>query len=203
MRDIVRDSKTGRILKTHGMSESRIYRIWIDMKRRCNDTRNRAFCRYGAKGIKVCKEWNDDFIAFYKWSMQNGYNNSLSIDRINNDMGYSPTNCRWTDRIVQSTNRSVTKFIDIDGEKYTIPQLSRLYGINKDTLYSRARRIGYTKDILILSKSKYITYFGKDYRLKDLAEKLGISASLLKYRIDNKWDIRDWGKPSKSSKGSV
>lgn len=193
-----RDSKTGRMLKTHGLSNTRIYTIWVDMKRRCNDTRNKAFNRYGAKGIKVCKEWNENFMSFYLWSMENGYDDSLSIDRIDNDKGYEPGNCRWADRVTQSTNRSVTKFIEIEGEKYTIPQLSRLYGINKNALYARARKIGFTKDILNPPKQNLIDYYGKKYRLTDLAKELGISASLLDYRIKNKWDIKSWGNPTKS-----
>lgn len=89
---------------THNLSSSRIYKIWADMKKRCKSNFERYKSVYKDKGISVCDEWIGDFESFYRWSMENGYKDNLSIDRINNDGNYEPNNCRWTTREVQARN---------------------------------------------------------------------------------------------------
>lgn len=84
-----------RIYPTHGMTETRLYTIWTDMKQRCNNPRDPFFSDYGGRGIKVCEEWETDFSMFYTWAISHGYSIMLTIDRVNNDRGYSPDNCRW------------------------------------------------------------------------------------------------------------
>lgn len=89
----------------HGGSYSRLYHIWIGMKQRCHNPKNKDFGRYGEKGITVCQEWQDSFESFRKWSLANGYSDELSIDRKVNDKGYTPENCRWTTMKEQANNR--------------------------------------------------------------------------------------------------
>lgn len=101
--------------KTHGLSEKhkRLYKIWKEMRYRCNNPNNKSYYRYGGRGIKVCDEWNNSFVPFYEWAMSNGYKedvaesgrNRISIDRIDNDGDYSPDNCRWADDFIQSANK--------------------------------------------------------------------------------------------------
>ena len=95
---------------THGQCLSRLHGVWKGMKERCSNPQHNRYHRYGGRGITVCDEWRNDFQAFYDWAMANGYNKDAfrgqcTIDRIDNDKGYSPDNCRWVDMKVQRHNQ--------------------------------------------------------------------------------------------------
>lgn len=79
----------------HGDTKTRLFSIWIDMRRRCNTPTNKAYKYYGNKGIQVCNEWQDNFITFKFWAILNGYQDNLTIDRINHKGNYEPSNCQW------------------------------------------------------------------------------------------------------------
>ena len=100
-------AKDGRHKKTHGMKGTRIYTTWQNMKARCNNKNNKSYSDYGGRGITVCKEWLNSFEAFYTWAVKNNYTDLLEIDRINNDLGYAPENCRWVDSYTQGANKRV------------------------------------------------------------------------------------------------
>jgi len=85
-------------------SKTRLYRIWFGIKKRCGSVKNTVYIYYGGRGISVCSEWGDNFINFREWALQNGYSDDLSIDRINNDGDYEPSNCRWATRATQARN---------------------------------------------------------------------------------------------------
>lgn len=95
----------------HGKAQTRLYGVWANMIQRCTDPNHQHYHRYGGRGITVCDEWRYNFQAFYEWAMANGYDENAAhgqctIDRIDNDKGYSPDNCRWVDMKTQRHNRS-------------------------------------------------------------------------------------------------
>lgn len=126
---------------THGKSKTRLYRIWTDMRKRCNNANHWAFNLYGGRGITVCDEWCS-FSAFAAWSENNGYSDTLTIDRIDNDIGYSLENCRWVTRTVQANNRSIVNHYSLNGTDYTLRQLCDLSGLSYRCLRSLIHQYG-------------------------------------------------------------
>ena len=124
-------------LTIHGKAKSRLYHIWIGMKQRCYNNKSANFKRYGGRGIYVCDEWKNDYQSFYDWSILNGYDESLTIDRINNDKEYSPQNCRWITIKEQGNNRSTNRYITINNQTKTVAQWAEISGIRTGTLYKR------------------------------------------------------------------
>jgi len=92
----------------HGLAHTRIHNIWKTMIQRCTNPNSKTYPRYGGKGIGVCAEWRNNFICFYGWSVANGYNDQLEIDRIDPNKGYHPDNCRWVGRCVNAQNRGLS-----------------------------------------------------------------------------------------------
>ena len=89
----------------HGMKNTRLYTIWHSMKGRTLYPSTHSYEIYGGKGIRVCKKWKDDFLSFANWAVENGYNDTLTLDRIDNDKDYCPENCRWVTWKQQANNR--------------------------------------------------------------------------------------------------
>ena len=132
--------KNNKISVTHGLSKTRLYHIWQAMKRRCYDKNNRRYEYYGGKGIVVCDEWKNDFLNFYNWAIKNGYQSSLTIDRINVNLEYCPKNCRWASYEIQNNNTSRNHFVFYKGERLTIAQCARKYNIPQSTLWYRVKQ---------------------------------------------------------------
>ena len=121
----------------HGKSNTRLYTIWESMKSRCLYKSHARFKDYGGRGITVCNEWIHDFQTFYDWSMANGYAENLTIDRINNDKGYSPDNCRWVTIKEQENNKRSNHKITYKGETHNIKEWADILEINHRVIRKR------------------------------------------------------------------
>lgn len=122
---------------THHKKNTRLYRIWSCMKQRCYNRNHHAFKNYGGRGIVICEEWKDNFQTFYDWAINNGYNDKLTIDRINNNGNYEPSNCRWITLKEQSLNRQTTRYIAYKGMTKSLAEWSDDLEINYHTLFNR------------------------------------------------------------------
>lgn len=127
---------------SHGKSRTRLYHIHNSMKDRCNNPNDQHYKNYGGRGIKVCDYWNgkDGFLNFYVWSMQNGYKENLTIDRIDVNGNYEPSNCRWATTEQQANNKRTNKRYEVNGESLLIKEVAEKYNISVHTLRARIKR---------------------------------------------------------------
>lgn len=130
----------------HGLRNTRLFRIWNNMKTRCYNPNAEHYDRYGERGIIVCDEWLNDFQAFYDWAMSNGYQENLTLDRKDNDGPYSPNNCRWATQKEQANNTSRCKYITINGETKTAREWCTITGVNYSTALDRIRTCGWSPE---------------------------------------------------------
>lgn len=124
-------------MKKISKHDNRVYRIWHNMNDRCFNKNAKDYKNYGKKGIIVCEEWKNDFMNFYNWAIENGYNDTLTIDRINNKGNYEPQNCRWATMKEQHRNYSQNRFYTINGETKCLTEWCEIYNINYNTVISR------------------------------------------------------------------
>lgn len=108
---------------------SSIHTVWGMMMDRCYNDNSTSADRYSQRGIKVCEEWKEDFISFYKWASRNGYKKGLTLDRINNNGDYKPSNCRWVDAQTQANNRRSNVYVKINNIEMTLANACRYVGL--------------------------------------------------------------------------
>lgn len=130
--------------KTHGKTYTRLYNVWCGMRERCNCKTHPSYRLYGGRGINVCDEWND-FSTFEAWALKNGYDENArrgecTIDRIDNDKGYTPDNCRLVNQKTQMSNVSYNHHVEYNGKTYTVAQLAQEIGMNYYKLLGRIDR---------------------------------------------------------------
>lgn len=193
----------------HGLCYSRLHSIHTGIKQRCYNPNAPRYDRYGERNITVCDEWlgENGFITFYKWAMANGYSDNLTIDRIDNDKGYSPDNCRWVTVAVQNNNKSTSHFITVNGVTHTIAEWAEINGIDKRTIVNRIR-LGWNEEDAVTVKTfgrrslkaksgyrnikinprkdgslVYLVYFTKNH--KHYNKTFGSLEEAIKYRDEN------------------
>ena len=130
----------------HGLEHTRLYGIWSDMRLRCYDEKNIAYHRYGGRGITICDEWKNDVKAFYGWATANGYKDSLTIDRIDNDGNYCPENCRWATVKEQASNRRSNIFVTHNGKTQTMKEWANEVGIPYKVVWARMQKLGWSAE---------------------------------------------------------
>lgn len=137
--------------KIHGLSKEFWYNSYRSMMDRCYREKAANYCRYGGRGIKVCKEWHDIF-EFKKWAITSGYFEGSTIDRIDYDKDYCPENCRWATKKEQAINRQTTRYITHNGETHNVTEWAEIIGIDKGILLNRLWRGWNEHDIFDLNK---------------------------------------------------
>lgn len=125
--------RIGTLRRTHGGSNTRIHQIWKNMRARCNNHKHPAFSTWGGRGITICDEWND-FTVFKEWALRNGYADNLSIERIDVNGGYEPSNCKWATPLEQSINR---RFVLVNKDGVAWSQIAKANGIRVTLMHSR------------------------------------------------------------------
>lgn len=137
--------RTGETHTVHGLyydengKRTKLYHVWGMMRQRCNNPNNASYKDYGGRGIKVCKEW-DRYKNFYEWAYANGYKEGLTIDRIDNDGDYKPSNCRWVTRQEQCLNTRYNRYLEYDGKRQTLTEWAKELGMESHVLSTRLRR---------------------------------------------------------------
>ncbi len=150
----------------------RLYKIWAGMRSRCLSQSNPAFPDYGARGIDICEEWMD-FKNFRDWALFNGYSSTLTIDRINNDAGYSPANCRFITLAENQRNRRNNRRIAYDGQEMILCEWAEVLGIESRTLQ---RRLAIGWDVHEAFTRPVRRFMGIPEReLKNIGDKITIS----------------------------
>lgn len=135
----------------HGKSNTRLYKIYEGMKKRCYCETDYHYVRWGERGITICDEWLNNFMSFYNWAMSNGYQDNLTIDRIDNNKGYDPTNCRWITNKEQANNRRSNVRLTYNGKTQTIAQWAEELNIHYKCLWKR-HKLGWSDKECLFGK---------------------------------------------------
>lgn len=125
---------------THGLTNHRLYHTYHNMIARCYNPKSQYYCYYGGRDIKVCDEWKNDFQIFYNWAISNGYKDTLTIDRIDNNGNYEPDNCRWVTQHQQNRNQRSNRLLTYNNETLCITDMAIKYNIPLRTLIARLKR---------------------------------------------------------------
>lgn len=132
----------------------RLFDIWVTMKKRCFKKYSIDYQRYGARGITVCDEWKNNFKVFYEWAINNGYQDDLTIDRIDVNGDYEPNNCRWATKKEQARNRSNNRLIAYNNETHCLSEWADIIGLKRATLEKRINDFGWSVEKALTTPSR-------------------------------------------------
>lgn len=136
--------KASMLNKTHGLTDTRLFHIWSNMKQRCYNKNAKKYPNYGHRGITVCDEWRNDFMNFYDWAINSGYSDNLTIDRIDVNGNYEPNNCRWATLQQQARNRRNTPMYTLNGVTRCLSEWCEIYNIKYHTVYNRIKKYNHS-----------------------------------------------------------
>jgi hypothetical protein len=162
--------------RSHMQSKSRIYNTWSNMKARCNNPKLKYYENYGGRGIIVFEEWQNSFEMFFKWAMANGYSDSLTIDRIDNNGNYCPENCHWIPKNDQANNRRTNRIITYKGVSKTVAEWSKSTGLSQGLIIGRLNRGWIPEKIFFQSIRKHKKY--KSRKKPDPCDACGVHSEV-------------------------
>lgn len=142
------------LVSVHGLSNTRIYKTWRSMIDRCENPKNKSYKNYGARGIKVSEEWHD-LECFIAWAKSHGYEEDLTIDRVDSSKGYNANNCRFVDRKVQNNNTRRNHYLEFNGERLTMAQWAEKTGISYNAIKSRINKHGWDIERTLTTPTNY------------------------------------------------
>ena len=169
----------------------RLKSIYNGMRLRCYNENNVNYKYYGGKGVTICDEWLLSFENFFDWAINNGYNENLTIDRIDSEKEYSPDNCKWSTKKEQAYNRSMSVKLTLNGRTMYMTEWAEELGIDKKTLSWRYRNGWSDEEILSNKKDIILTYNGESKNLLEWSKKTGIKKSTLWDRYNRGWEVKD------------
>ena len=198
------------VITTHGKSHTKLHHAWSSMKDRCTNPNAQEADRYINRGIKVCDEWLNSYEAFEEWALANGFRDGLSLDRIDNDGNYEPSNCRWATAKEQCRNRSNNLILTVDGETHCATEWAEIVGI-KPAIISKRKGRGWTDHDAVYGRERVInretyrnrvtnrllTYKGETHCAVEWAEILGMNVNTIRGRLCRGWSVeRTLGTPT-------
>ena len=203
----IKGELVSKALKTHGDSNSRLYREFTGMHVRCYyDSADPTSKRiYKDRGITVCDEWYHNYPAFKEWAINNGYNDNLTIDRIDNNLGYSPNNCRWITQLEQASNKRNNVYITINEETHSMSEWCRIYNVSYAAARKRIGEYGWDPIKAVTTQTKKRNYYtksenwserivdfnGKKFNMATWSKITGLSIFSIKWRLDHGWSIKE------------
>ena len=177
--------------KKHGKSRSRIYLLWSRIKVRCTKPNCSHYKNYGGRGITYDSSW-EYFENFYKWALDNGYKDNLTIERIDVNGNYCPENCKWITLKEQAQNRRNTYRINYKGKEYCASELARMFNIKVDTLKKRINSGMSVEDAINkpVKKEHLIVYNNETHNITEWENLLGFKNGTIKERLKRGWSIK-------------
>lgn len=190
--------------------KDKLYACWCHMKSRCYNPNNKDYQYYGAKGIKICDEWKNSYDKFKEWSIHNGYELGLEIDRINGNKDYCPENCRWATRKEQMNNVSFNHLLTLNGVTKTMAEWAEDTGLTYNTIKQRINKLGWNIEkaittpqrkfgnteaplgdgITLAGKVFMLTYNGETLSSKQWSDRLGYNKGCITRRIKKGWSAK-------------
>lgn len=181
------ESYTSNMNHKHGLRKHPLYRTWSNIKTRCYNVNDPHYKNWGGRGITMCDVWKDDFLTFHNWAISNGWEPGLTIERIDNDKGYEPLNCKWITHAEQAKNKQTTHWITFNGKTQSLHDWSIEIGIDEGILERRINYLNWSIERAItepkVEHSYMVEYQGEVRSLVEWSEILGMSRDILYQRL--------------------